>query len=101
MLEPIITYGLQTIWKYLTVQNIETLDKAKWSFLKRYLGLSQKFLSRLVALFTKQQPTSWISKERFTLANTSNYQAYTRIWRDKIKGVSDEYYEMPAMKQSD
>ncbi|KAI0980349.1 hypothetical protein GJ496_005158 [Pomphorhynchus laevis] len=52
-------------------------------------------------MFTKQQPTSWISKERFSLANTSNYQAYTRIWRDKIHGISDEYYEMPAMKQFD
>ncbi|KAI0982287.1 hypothetical protein GJ496_002998 [Pomphorhynchus laevis] len=85
----------------MTVQNIETLDKAKWSFLERYLGLSQKSSSRLVAWFTKQQATSWASKERFSLANTSNYQAYTRIWLDKIKGISDEYYEMPAMKQSD
>ncbi|KAI0979601.1 hypothetical protein GJ496_005962 [Pomphorhynchus laevis] len=64
-------------------------------------SLSQKFSSRLVALFTKQQPTSWISNERFSLANTSNYQAYTRIWRNKIQGISDEYYEMLVMKQSD
>ncbi|KAI0984872.1 hypothetical protein GJ496_005119 [Pomphorhynchus laevis] len=69
--------------------------------LNKYDGLSQKSSSRLIALFAKQQPTSWISKERFSLANTLNYQAYTRIWRDKIQGISDEYYEMPGMKQSD
>ncbi|KAJ4447065.1 hypothetical protein ANN_09054 [Periplaneta americana] len=51
---PIITYGLEIVWQYLTKSNLKDLEKVKATYLKRVLGLSRFAPSRIVYELTRE-----------------------------------------------
>jgi len=55
-IQPIITYGLQHIWKYLTPASLCVIDGVKAAFVKRTLGISRMSSSRLAYLMADTQP---------------------------------------------
>ncbi|CAB3387087.1 Hypothetical predicted protein [Cloeon dipterum] len=94
---PIASYGIQVIWPYLTLNDLQKLETAKSRFLKKALCLSKFMKSRLA--YKLADTEFFVDKlcSRFSLPRTQNYNKFIDNQLFKISEIDPEFYGAPAM----
>ena len=92
MIEPIITYGISSIWNDLSVQHFEIIDSVWCNFFKKVLGLHRSTRNRKVILMIGL-PTlveSLVKRDRVEI--TENYCKYIELLEEKLSLVEEEFF---------
>lgn len=95
---PVASYGIERVWKHLSLQNLVTLDRAKSFFLKRVLCLHRSTKNRLVYLLADSTNLVDDICLRFALPETPAYKEFTQLRDAKRASIEPEFFETPAMK---
>lgn len=98
---PIITYGLEIVWQYLTKSNLKDLEKVKATYLKRVLGLSRFAPSRIVYELTREPMLLEDLRLQFLLPSTSAYESTVLEHQRKKAEIWEEFYVTDAMARED
>ena len=80
---PVASYGIQIIWKHLTLYDLIDLDKVKSRFLKRTLGVHKTARSRLVYLLTNEISFVEELRNQFDLEETQAYEQFIIQFHEK------------------
>jgi hypothetical protein len=97
-ISPIVTYGTQVIWPYLSVSDLRQLEKVKTMYLKHAMCLSKFTKSRLVYklaecdFFVKQ------IQMQFNLPQTQTFDSFILERQSKSLDIDFEFYYTPAME---
>jgi hypothetical protein len=93
---PVLTYGIELIWEYLTCKQLQELEKMKARYLKRVLGVSQHNRLRLVYELAKETFFVEDLKTSLMLPTTAAYKDALRELNDK-KGIWEDICTREAM----
>src|SRR5215469_8931717 len=90
---PIATYGLALIWKYLTLENLRTLDRVKCVYLKRLLSVSPFTRNRYAYLMANCPTFIEEVKCTFSLPTTHAYQLFLDDYERKFSEIDPTFYQ--------
>jgi hypothetical protein len=94
---PMVTYGLNTCWKYLKVSDLQEIDSVLFCFLKRVIGVSKYASSTLVLLLTGVKLTTEEFSASQGMPETTNYETYIAQWEEKLASIDEEFLSASAM----
>jgi len=94
---PCAGYGIQLIWKYLTLDQFKTLEKIKPSYLTRVLALHMSTRNRLVYILTGASLFVCDLKRRFDLEETPAYVEFLEKQNEKLTDVDPEIFLSSAL----
>ena len=100
-IQPVITYGIHSIWQDLTTSNLKDLEKVKTTFLKRALCLSKYSLSRLVYELTRETMLLEDLRLQLLLPSTPAYEKAVADHRRKKAEIQEDFYTTDAMTNDD
>jgi hypothetical protein len=100
MIEPILTYGISTLWSDLSARQLEILDGAWFGFYKRVLGLHQSTRNRLIILLVEAPTLVESLVRRGVVPSTPAYEEYRRALEEKVSDVDEGFLRSPAMHQT-
>jgi hypothetical protein len=99
-ISPIASYAIEVIWSYLTLTDLENLERVKTRYYKRVLGLSKynksRYTYKLVGPETKLFVTDL--KVKFNLPDTEVYKKFCLTKAGNVKKVSEEFYQTETMR---
>lgn len=98
---PTAAYGIQLIWKYLSLANLEALDSVKPSSLKKVLGLHRSGPKRLVYLLAVTPSLIEELRRRFSLEETPAYKEFVGTLKEKCATIDPEFLDTHTMKMSE
>jgi Reverse transcriptase (RNA-dependent DNA polymerase)/Endonuclease-reverse transcriptase len=94
---PIASYGIEIIWPYLTIQDLENIERVKTRYLKRVLGLSKYIRSRFVYELVDTDLFVSDLKLKFSLPETEAYKKFHEQKSMNKLSIIDEFYETETM----
>jgi hypothetical protein len=94
---PIASYGIEAIWPFLTLEDLNLLETAKSRFLKRALCLSKYINSRFA--YALADTSSFIEDLRwkYSLPETESYNKFLNNQAFKMAEINPDFYDTPAM----
>jgi Reverse transcriptase (RNA-dependent DNA polymerase) len=94
---PVASYGIEVIWPFLSLHDLEHLETVKSRFLKKALCLSKFNKSRLV--YELADTGSFIEELRlkYSLPETESYIKFINNRLFKISEIDLKFYDTPAM----
>ena len=92
-IEPIVAYGIRSIWSELTDVHFEKINAVVWAFRKRVLGLPRTTRNRYVAKLTGQPSLPELMEKRYGLTRTTALRTFLSNWEDKMETVDQGLYE--------
>jgi hypothetical protein len=94
---PVASYGIEAIWSYLKLNDLQYLETVKSRFLKKAMGLSKvnkaRYTYELADTSTFIEDLRW----RFSLPETESYNKFLTNWAFKLAEIDPKFYETPAM----
>ena len=97
-ISPIVTYGIQVIWPYLSVSDLRQLEKIKTMYLKRVLCVSKFTKSRLVYKLTQCDFFVKQIQTQFNLSQSVAFDTFIAERQCKSLDIDFEFYYTPAMQ---
>lgn len=94
---PILTYGIEIIWPYLTEKNLEALEKVKALYIKRAIAVSKTTRSRLVYLLAREPFLIEDLRILLPLPNTKASEKSLQNLNKKRQEIPIEFYGTGAM----
>lgn len=94
---PIVTYGLENIWPYLSKKLLADLEKVKATFLKKALCVSKFTPSRLVYILAREQFFIEELRLKMLLPTTSSYREMVSELMTKREDIWGEFFTTDAM----
>jgi len=95
---PIVTYGIEVAWEFLSVKDLECIEKVKAAYLKRVLKVHKTSRNRLVYTLLGEVPFVQSFKERRGLADTRAWTLFRAQWESKCGEIDPMFYNVPAMR---
>jgi hypothetical protein len=94
---PVASYGIEAIWQYLSLENLNLLETVKSRFLKKALCLSKFTKSRLA--YELADTSSFVEELRckFSLPETESYNKFLINRLYKISEIDPKFFDTPAM----
>ena len=96
-IQPILTYGIEIIWSYLTMKNLSSLERVKARYLKAILGVSKTTQSRLAYLLTRETFLIDDLRTSILLPSTSASQKMLALLNRKREEIHPDFYSTGAM----
>ena len=96
-IQPIMTYGIETIWQHLTVKNLSTLERVKAMYIKKAIGVSKTTRSRLVYILARETFFIEDLRTQMPLPNTSAAEKLLATLVKKREEIEPEFYGTGAM----
>lgn len=100
-ISPIMTYGLDMIWEYLSKENLKDLESVKATYMKKVLCLSKFTLSRLCYELTREPFYTTELRHELLLPSTTAYVQLQEELQEKKKEIWQSFYSTDAMTNSD
>jgi hypothetical protein len=94
---PIISYGIEAIWPFLSTNDLNILETVKPRFLKRLLSLSKFVKSRFTYQLAECDLFIQDLRNKFKLAATANYENFLTQHLTNSSTIENKFYETPAM----
>lgn len=93
----VLSYGIDVVWKDLTLQHLIEMDKVKARYLKSVLGAPRNSLNRLV--YALVGCTNYIEDlvARFNLEPTEALTKFREMFANKMRDIPPEFYSTKAM----
>jgi hypothetical protein len=96
---PIASYAIEVIWPYLTLSDLQNLERVKTRYFKRVLCLSKYNKSRYVYHLIAKNEKLFVTelKEKFQLSETEAYSKFCESNSKNNKIICDEFYQTETM----
>ncbi|CAB3374427.1 Hypothetical predicted protein [Cloeon dipterum] len=94
---PIASYGIQVIWPYLTLHDLNKLETVKSRFLKKALCLSKFMKSRLAYELADSEFFMEKLASQFSLPESPTFDKFIDNQLFKISEIDPAFYGAPAM----
>jgi hypothetical protein len=97
---PTASYAIEVIWPYLTLKDLENLERVKTRYFKKVLGLSKYNKSRYVYELVSNEVTLFVTdlRNRFNLPDTNVYKKFCESKLLNKNMICKEFYETETMK---
>jgi hypothetical protein len=99
-ISPVASYGIEAIWPYLSVTDLNCLEKTKSRFLKRVLSLSKHTKSRFTYELTETDLFMNDLKNKYNLPETLAYDKFIEQKLVNFAEIHPDFYETPAFLDS-
>lgn len=100
-IKPVITYGLELTWDYLTKGNLSEIEKVKSTFLKKILCISKFSRSRLAYALANESFFIEDLRLQLLLPATAAYNALLSELETKRLSIESDFYVTDAMTTQD
>src|SRR5580693_5329410 len=87
---PMLSYGLDRVWKHLTVENFRSLEPCFCTFMKRVLSLHKSTKNRFVYLLADCPPSVEVMRQRLRILPTISFTEFVDSIREKNSAVVAE-----------
>jgi hypothetical protein len=91
---PIVSYGIQNIWQYLTLSDFRRLEKVKGLFLRRLLNIAWNSRSNLTYCMIECPLLVEQLKQKFNLPETPAYNKFYEQRLCELSSIPDEFYNL-------
>jgi hypothetical protein len=99
--QPILSYGLNLWWDYVTQDHLRKIDSVKSGFLKRALCVAKGTRSRMVLMLCECESGASAIRKSLNLAKTPYFEQYEEELLEKMLEVDLDFYNTPAMINSE
>jgi len=96
----VASYGIQTVWPYLSLEDLKAMERIKATFLKRMLSLHISTKNRYTYLLVGTPLFLEELVRRFNLPHTLEYQSTLQIQEEKFGDIEADFYAVPAMHEN-
>ena len=100
MLEPIATYGISVIWNDLSVKQLQILDRSKFLFFKRVLGVHKTASNRKVAVLADISSLAEDLVRTGRVGSSDIFRSYIRDFEDRLSELPELFFLTPGILQS-
>lgn len=97
---PIIEYSIRVIWPYLTMKNLQNIDRILSEYLKRVCQVSTYTKNRIILTICDTPTLANKIKAKYQLEATIEYQKYLKRHCEKMDNIDRDLFLSPAMTQS-
>ena len=94
---PIVTYGIELVWKHLLLSDLLLFDRVLATYLKRVLSVSVMTRNRYVFLMAACDTFVERIKRQFSLSHTAAYADYLHLYDEKYALIEPEFFLTRAM----
>lgn len=96
---PLLAYGLERLWSYLTESNFRTLEKCFTVYIKRTLRVSKTARNRyLYIIIGLQVPVTEIIRTRVRGGNTEAFKKFCKEWTEKVDSAKEDLANDPILE---
>ena len=96
-ISPVASYGIEAVWKYLTLKDLNNLECAKSRFFKKTLCVDKRMKSRFIYELVETDYFVSDLKTKFSLSDTPVYIKFLDNMMHKKQNIHPNFYSTPAM----